>query len=157
MQLQFIVMPSFSPITSAARACLRQRHRLSAVVTSDVRLIPWINKAVFIEFCMSDFTDARFQNTIQWPRGPMDKASAYGAGDCRFESCRGHCVLHVHECDCVIRRCTCAMLTCTALKAMAACSEVKYNNACTSVPCREGRCNARSALFLKQPPNPVLM
>ena len=21
----------------------------------------------------------------------MDKASAYGAGDCRFESCRGHC------------------------------------------------------------------
>ena len=28
-----------------------------------------------------------------WPRGPMDKASAYGAGDCRFESCRGHCAL----------------------------------------------------------------
>ena len=26
------------------------------------------------------------------PRGPMDKASAYGAGDCRFESCRGHCM-----------------------------------------------------------------
>ena len=26
----------------------------------------------------------------KWPRGPMDKASAYGAGDCRFESCRGH-------------------------------------------------------------------
>ena len=25
-----------------------------------------------------------------WPRGPMDKASAYGAGYCRFESCRGH-------------------------------------------------------------------
>ena len=24
------------------------------------------------------------------PRGPMDKASAYGAGDCRFESCQGH-------------------------------------------------------------------
>ena len=22
----------------------------------------------------------------------MDKASAYGAGDCRFESCRGHCM-----------------------------------------------------------------
>ena len=27
----------------------------------------------------------------QRPRGPMDKASTYGAGDCRFESCRGHC------------------------------------------------------------------
>ena len=27
-----------------------------------------------------------------WPRGPMDKASAYGAGGCRFESCRGHFV-----------------------------------------------------------------
>ena len=28
-----------------------------------------------------------------WPRGPMDKASAHGAGDCRFESCRDHLVL----------------------------------------------------------------
>jgi hypothetical protein len=27
---------------------------------------------------------------VIWPRGPIDKASAYGAGDCRFESCRGH-------------------------------------------------------------------
>ena len=25
-----------------------------------------------------------------WSRGPMDKASAHGAGDCRFESCRDH-------------------------------------------------------------------
>ena len=25
-----------------------------------------------------------------WPRGPMDKASAYGTGDCRFESYWGH-------------------------------------------------------------------
>ena len=30
------------------------------------------------------------------PRGPMDKASAYGAGDCRFESCRGH----LHDAAC---------------------------------------------------------
>ena len=35
-----------------------------------------------------------FGNAIQWPRGPMDKASAYGAGDCRFESCRGHFAVH---------------------------------------------------------------
>ena len=27
-----------------------------------------------------------------WPRGPMDEASAYGAGDCRFESYQGHCL-----------------------------------------------------------------
>ena len=27
---------------------------------------------------------------IARPRGPMDKASAYGAADCRFESCRCH-------------------------------------------------------------------
>ena len=27
------------------------------------------------------------------PRGPMDKASAYGAGDCRFESCRGQSLI----------------------------------------------------------------
>ena len=25
-----------------------------------------------------------------WPRAPMYKALAYGAGDCRFESYRGH-------------------------------------------------------------------
>ena len=25
------------------------------------------------------------------PRGPMDKASAHGAEDCRLESCRDHC------------------------------------------------------------------
>ena len=30
------------------------------------------------------------QKLSPWPRGPMDKALAYGAGDCRFESCRGH-------------------------------------------------------------------
>ena len=29
------------------------------------------------------------QHTIR-PRGPTDKASAHGAGDCRFQSCRGH-------------------------------------------------------------------
>ena len=28
----------------------------------------------------------------KWPRGPMDKASAHGAGDCRFESYRGQAV-----------------------------------------------------------------
>ena len=27
------------------------------------------------------------------PRGPMDKASAYGAGDCRFESYQGQALL----------------------------------------------------------------
>ena len=29
------------------------------------------------------------------PRGPMEKASAYGAGDCRFESYRGHLSLQI--------------------------------------------------------------
>ena len=32
-----------------------------------------------------------------WSRGPMDKASAFGAGDCRFKSCRDHALLlHTH-------------------------------------------------------------
>lgn len=35
----------------------------------------------------------RYSKNHIWPRGPMDKASAYGAGDCRFESCRGHLLL----------------------------------------------------------------
>ena len=33
------------------------------------------------------------------PRGPMDKASAYGAGDCRFESCRGHSLSRLRHAD----------------------------------------------------------
>ena len=28
---------------------------------------------------------------IAWSCGPMDKASAHGAGDCRFESYQDHC------------------------------------------------------------------
>ena len=44
----------------------------------------------------------KFYQLQIWPRGPMDKASAYGAGDCRFESCRGHCsnilCVVVHAC-----------------------------------------------------------
>ena len=31
-----------------------------------------------------------------WPRGPMDKASAHGAGDCRLKSCRGQCRKMLH-------------------------------------------------------------
>ena len=42
------------------------------------------------------------ETSNMWPRGPMDKASAHGAGDCRFESCRGHRSNHgcaaLHEC-----------------------------------------------------------
>ena len=40
-----------------------------------------LKKEVWHEICQN----------LRRPRGPMDKASAYGAGDCRFESCRGHC------------------------------------------------------------------
>ena len=39
-----------------------------------------------------------------WPRGPMDKASAYGAGDCRFESCRGHSCMLVSGQQCMAGR-----------------------------------------------------
>ena len=28
-----------------------------------------------------------------WPCGPMDKASVYGTGDCRFESYQGHSIV----------------------------------------------------------------
>ena len=37
-------------------------------------------------------------NKFSRPRGPMDKASAYGAGDCRFESCRGHSCFMTGQC-----------------------------------------------------------
>ena len=32
---------------------------------------------------------------LSWPRGAMDNASAYGAEDCRFESCRGRDILQI--------------------------------------------------------------
>ena len=32
--------------------------------------------------------DSNLAEQLGRSRGPMDKASAYGAGDCRFESCR---------------------------------------------------------------------
>ena len=34
----------------------------------------------------------------------MDKASAYGAGDCRFESCRGHVSSFARARFCDVRR-----------------------------------------------------
>ena len=40
--------------------------------------------------CAKLGTNNRSSSITTRPRGPMDKASAYGAGDCRFESCRGH-------------------------------------------------------------------
>ena len=47
-----------------------------------------------------------------WPRGPMDKASAYGAGDGRFESCRGHFCLNMqqHGLTSIIRQSSCGMM-----------------------------------------------
>ena len=47
--------------------------------TRDCRMIFFSNSFEFVTIAL-----------LYWPRGPMDKASAYGAGDCRFESCRGH-------------------------------------------------------------------
>jgi hypothetical protein len=32
--------------------------------------------------------------TLYWPCGPMDKASVYGTGDCRFESYQGQFFTH---------------------------------------------------------------
>ena len=47
-----------------------------------------------------------------WPRGPMDKASAYGAGDFRVQSCRGHlCVnMQQHCLTSIIHQSSCGMM-----------------------------------------------
>ena len=36
--------------------------------------------------------------TSSWSPGPVDKASAHGAGDCRLKSCRDHCSSKSHSC-----------------------------------------------------------
>ena len=47
-----------------------------------------------------------------WPRGPMYKASAYRAGDCRLESCRcNYCVnLQQHGLTYIICQSSCGMM-----------------------------------------------
>ena len=47
-----------------------------------------VNKWVYI---------VRLQIIITWSRGPMDKASAHGARDCRLESCRDHIYLSAQK------------------------------------------------------------
>ena len=56
--------------TSLSHLCLLPAYILTAKCNIMERLCVWFE--------------------IIWTRGPMDKASAYGAGDCRFESCRVH-------------------------------------------------------------------
>uniref|UniRef100_A0A1I7TJA7 Secreted protein n=1 Tax=Caenorhabditis tropicalis TaxID=1561998 RepID=A0A1I7TJA7_9PELO len=45
-------------------------------------LPPMLHQVKVISWC-------RTVVASNWPRGAMDNASAYGAEDCRFESCRG--------------------------------------------------------------------
>ena len=58
--------------------CLALSHAMPAPVYSEP----------FYRFTSKDSRAMR-QKLAPWPCGPMDKALAYGAGDCRFESCRG--------------------------------------------------------------------
>ena len=44
----------------------------------------------YLPACLLTYLGTSSSSNINRPRGPMDKASASGAGDCRFESCRGH-------------------------------------------------------------------
>ena len=67
----FVCVFLFRPLSSSLEACSRQL----------LLWWPWLVSP-------TRWTPCRCQ--CIWPRGPMDKASAYGAGDCRFESCRGH-------------------------------------------------------------------
>ena len=38
---------------------------------------------------LAGITNRHFPCYTNWPCGPMDKASDYESGDCRFESCQG--------------------------------------------------------------------
>ena len=62
--------------------------------------------------------NAFFATSTQRPRGPMDKASAYGAGDCRFESCRGQ---YLHERD-MVKALQGGLAAVTRARAAAVCS-----------------------------------
>ena len=55
-----------------------------------------------------------------WPRGPMDKASAYGAGDCSFESCRDYFCMNTqqHGLTSIIHQSSCGMMFASVRHAM---------------------------------------
>ena len=56
-------------------------HRRACVARAGTHIR--VSSAVWI------YTSRSYSACMHRPRGPMDKASAHGAGDCRFESCRG--------------------------------------------------------------------
>ena len=70
--------------------CLPLRRHFSRPSLSPIRLSH--EQRVTVGFCLALHACA----VIKRPRGPMDKASAHGAGDCRFESCRGHFSSQIH-------------------------------------------------------------
>ena len=88
-------LPSDKTPSSRYRAC-------PAVTTADVVMPPWVHSDLPSDKTPSSRYHACpavttadvvcLQQCTRRPRGPMDKASAYGAGDCRLESCRGHAV-----------------------------------------------------------------
>ena len=73
------------------------------------------------------------------PRGPMDKASAYGAGDCRFESCRGHCLSTEAELS------TMPIPMCTYMHSWLRGLCLRGNTTCAATPYTHWRCRCLGA------------
>ena len=73
-------MPSLVHSTCISRSIIAFEPQFCKGACSDSRI--WLPLAFFVNL--------EIGLRCRWPRGPMDKAPAYGAGDCRFESCRGH-------------------------------------------------------------------
>ena len=66
-------------------AQMRPSQRLPDIACSWWRIVyMWCTQ-------VGKFEWTNFSKLSTWPCGPMDKASAHGAGDCRFESYQGHC------------------------------------------------------------------
>ena len=73
----------------------------------------------------------------------MDKASAYGAGDCRFESCRGHfCVnMQQHGLTSITHQSSCGMMFASVRHA-----ELEHEYTCNQVTCISGGLGSAVAL-----------
>ncbi len=95
---QVLRMPGVEPGSQAWEACMMPLHYMRDVIKAAARrpLCPSPNlhrlqKRIISSSSLPRPAACRLSLLFRtWPRGPMDKASAYGAGDCRFESCRGH-------------------------------------------------------------------
>ena len=86
-------IPKFqASLAQLAEHALRKRMVMGSIPIGGLFLLPMVFAASLGSCALRD--GGRGYTHFAWPVGLMDKASASGAGDSRFESWAGHFFLH---------------------------------------------------------------